>query len=374
MNIVHLNTAGAGLMSSGTLNAIQRFTAIEAQMGSYETELAYDDLLNVDLYRVAAGLLNALPSQIGFFSSATEAWTSILGKLQFPRGKRVWVSTSEYAANLIFFNYLKLSREIRVEVIPTTATSPLDLEWVQRHLDDDVFLVSVSHLPSCCGVINPVQALGALLKDSKALYVVDACQSLGQLSLDVRDMHCDLLTGAGRKFLCGPRGSGIAYVSPRLLERLALNFADLHAASTDGLVNRVEVSGARVLEIAEKSFSALVGLHTALQEYVKVGGGQVSTEPYALLAQELRRLPQLTLLCDQFEQTGIVSFVPHNTTAKALVGQAREMGLNLWAGTAAHTPLLLKDLGATHFVRASVGRHVTLAQVEQALVTLRSLL
>ncbi|MCJ7959932.1 aminotransferase class V-fold PLP-dependent enzyme [Pseudomonas sp. NFX183] len=373
MNIVHLNTAGAGLMSSATLNAIQRFTAIEAQMGSYETELAYDELLNVDLYRAAAGLLNAQPADIGFFSSATEAWTSILGKLKFPRGKRVWVSTSEYAANLIFFNYLKLSRDIRVEVIPTTATSPLDLEWVRRHLDDDVFLVSVSHLPSCCGVINPVEALGALLKETNTLYVVDACQSLGQLPLDVRDIHCDLLTGAGRKFLCGPRGSGIAYVSPRLLSQLSLNFADLHAASTDGQVNRIEVSGARVLEIAEKSFSALVGLHTALSEYTQVAA-KVSTEPYALLAQELRRLPQLTLLCDQFQQTGIVSFVPHNLSAKAFVSQARELGLNLWAGTAAHTPLLLKDLGATHFVRASVGRHVTQAQVEQALVTLRALI
>lgn len=373
MNVVHLNTAGAGLMSSATLNAIQRFTAVEAQMGSYETELAYEELLNVDLYRVTAGLLNAQPSQIGFFSSATEAWTSILSKLQFPRGKRVWVSTSEYAANLIFFNYLKLSREIRVEVIPTTATSPLDLEWVQRHLDEDVFLVSVSHLPSCCGVINPVEALGGLLKGSNALYVVDACQSLGQLPLDVRDIRCDLLTGAGRKFLCGPRGSGIAYVSPRLLGQLQLNFADLHAASTDGQVNRVDMSGARVLEIAEKSFSALVGLHTALQEYVQVGGGQVSTEPYAMLVQELRRLPQLTLMCDQFEQTGIASFVPHNMPAQAFVRQARELGLNLWAGTAAHTPLLLKDLGVTHFVRASVSRHITLAQIEQALVILRSL-
>jgi selenocysteine lyase/cysteine desulfurase len=373
MNRIHLNTAGAGLMSPATLNAIQGFTATEAQMGSYETELAYEALLNDDLYRLVAKLLNAEPAQIGFFSSATEAWTSILGKLQFPRGKRVWVSTSEYAANLIFFNYLKLSREIRVEVIPTTATSPLDLDWVRRHLDDDVFLVSVSHLPSCCGVINPVEALGALLKGSNALYVVDACQSLGQLPLDVRDMHCDLLTGAGRKFLCGPRGSGIAYVSPRLLGQLQLNFADLHAASTDGQVNQVDASGARVLEIAEKSLSALVGLHTAVQEYLQVGAGQVSTEPYALLAQALRRLPQLTLMCDQFEQTGIVSFVPHNLSAKAFVDQARALGLNLWAGTAAHTPLLLKDLGVSHFVRASVGRHITLAQVEEALVILRSL-
>ncbi|RMP66613.1 hypothetical protein ALQ18_01875 [Pseudomonas marginalis pv. marginalis] len=64
--------------------------------------------------------------------------------------------------------------------------------------------------------------------------------------------------------------------------------------------------------------------------------------------------------------------LPHNLPAKAFVGQARELGLNLWAGTAAHTPLLLKDLGASHFVRASVGRHITLAQVEQALLTLRS--
>ena len=372
MSIVHLNTAGAGLMSSATLNAIQRFTSIEARIGSYETELAYEELLNVDLYRVAAGLLNAQPTDIGFFSSATEAWTSILSKLNFPRGKRVWVSTSEYAANLIFFNYLKLSRDIRVEVIPTTATRPMDLDWVQRNLDDDVFLVSVSHLPSCCGVINPVEALGALLKDSGALYVVDACQSLGQLPLDVRDIHCDLLTGAGRKFLCGPRGSGVAYVSPRLLGQLELNFADLHAASTDGQVNRIEVASARVLEIAEKSFSALVGLHTAMREYAEVGA-EVNTEPYALLTQELRRLPQVQLLCEQFEQTGTVSFVPRNSSAKVFVSLARELGLNLWAGTAAHTPLLLKDLGATHFVRASVGRQVTLAQVEQALVTLRSL-
>lgn len=373
MSIVHLNTAGAGLMSPRTVEAISAFMTSEATLGSYETELKYDDLLNRQLYGRAARLLNTEPGTIGFFSSATEAWVSILSKLQFPKGARVWVSTSEYAANLIFFNYLKQSREIRVEVIPATDQSPLDLDWVERNIGDDLFLVSVSHIPSCCGVVNPIEALGAILRQSPALYVVDACQSLGKLTLDVQDIQCDLLTGAGRKFLCGPRGSGIAYVSQRLLSRLALNFADLHAAHTDGLINHVAVSGARVLEIAEKSFSALVGLHNALDEYA-LEGAAMAAEPYALLTGELKRLPQLRLLCDSYAQSGIVSFVPDGMSPQEFVARARELGLNLWAGTAAHTPLLLKDLGSTHFVRASVGRRVSVHQVELALEKIRQIL
>ncbi|UMZ10981.1 aminotransferase class V-fold PLP-dependent enzyme [Pseudomonas sp. MPFS] len=373
MSLVHLNTAGAGLMSAATVEAMRGFIDGEAGQGSYETELQYADLLGHGLYERAAQMLNAPRANIGLFSSATEAWAGILSKLEFPLGCRVWVSSSEYAANLIFFNFLKQSRGVRVEVIPRTAQSPLDLDWVRRHLGGDVFLVSVSHIPSCCGVVNPVEALGAILREHPAYYVVDACQSMGQLALDVRDMHCDLLTGAGRKFLCGPRGSGIAYVSNRLLGDLTLNFADLHTARTNGQVNRIDVLDARVLEIAEKSFSALVGLHQALGEYL-ADRERLANEAYTLLSSELARLPGLRLLCAEYRQSGIVSFVPERGTAQEFVARAREAGVNLWAGTAAHTPLLLADLPASHFVRASVGRRVSVAQVELALERIRPLL
>src|SRR5262249_49316602 len=143
---------------------------------------------------------------------------------------RIWVTTYEYAGNLIALQLLARRRHCELTVIPTQPDGDVDLEWMRTNLDERVALVSVVHMPSAIGLVQPIEAVGAILAGSNAVYVVDACQTIGQLPIDVGAIGCHVLTAAGRKFLRGPRGTGFAVIRPDLWARISPPFHDLHVA------------------------------------------------------------------------------------------------------------------------------------------------
>ncbi|WP_143672954.1 aminotransferase class V-fold PLP-dependent enzyme, partial [Streptomyces sp. b94] len=141
--------------------------------------------------------------------------------------------TYEYAGNLISLFELRDRTGCTIEVVPLLPSGDLDLDWMATHIDDDVALVSVTHIPSGCGIVNPVEEIGRLLAPHRCFYAVDACQSIGQVPVSAARIGCQLLTGAGRKFLRGPRGTAFAYVAPELRAALLPGFHDLHVAHGD---------------------------------------------------------------------------------------------------------------------------------------------
>lgn len=368
---IHLNSAGAGLPAPGVVEVMTRYLDEEAERGPYETEAAHAAELEGQVYAAVAGLLNAPADEVALFGSATDAWARIVCHLDLPPGSRIWTTPYEYAGSLIGLQNLARRLGSTVEVVPTRPDGDLDLAWMRRNLDDRVGLVSMVHVPSGVGIVLPVQEVGALLAGSGAVYAVDACQSVGQLPVDVAAIGCHVLSGAGRKFLRGPRGTGFAYVSRSIWDRVHPPFHDLHVAEVESLTAyRVTADRAARFETSERNGAVVVGLLTALEF---AGPKPVGAAPEVLgaLLDAVAELPGAQLLAPGTRQAGIVSFTHDTVPADRIRDGLAAAGVTGWAAWGSHTPLHLAANGVDRFVRLSVHHYTTPADVAFAARALR---
>ncbi|TWC11371.1 MULTISPECIES: aminotransferase class V-fold PLP-dependent enzyme [unclassified Pseudomonas] len=363
--MIHFNTAGSGLMSRETLDRMQRYLQEEFELGAYETELNHSPVLDVEVYENIARLLGAEARNIALFDGATKAWVTALESLTWTEGARVLVTPYEYAGNLIALSTLQRLHGVVVEVMPLLADGNLDLQWLARNMSAEVKLVSLVHVPSCCGIVNDIVAVGNILRDYPGLYFVDACQSAGMLALDVRAIGCDVLTAAGRKFLCGPRGTGFAYLSERFMACAQPRFTDLGRAGVDlsGVVHR-RLDDARGFEFAERNNAAVVGLNRAIKERLSSAYGEES-ELYRTLFQRLARMPDVHLIAPGTHHQGIIAFTHARCAATEVVGYLRARGVNCWPGYASHTPYFMLKQGHERFVRISINARNTVREADE---------
>lgn len=231
--VVHFNNAGASLQPRPVLDTIRAHLDAEALMGGYEAaDAAMDRLTGV--YDSVARLIGAGPDEIAITENSTRAWDTAFYGMRFRPGERVLTSSSEYGSNAIAFLHAARDRGIKVEVLPDDEHGQVSLDALAATLDDDVRLVAVNHVPTHDGLVNPVAEIGRLTRASGALFLVDACQSVGQLAVDVNEIGCDFLSATGRKFLRGPRGMGFLYVRRAALEAIAPTFLDDRGAEWTG--------------------------------------------------------------------------------------------------------------------------------------------
>ncbi|MGH3921060.1 MAG: aminotransferase class V-fold PLP-dependent enzyme, partial [Pseudonocardiaceae bacterium] len=322
------------------------------------------------VYEKIGRLLNAPPSDVGLFDSATRAWCSVVNHLEFRPTDRLWTTPYEYAGNLISLVKLRERYGATIEVIPLRPNGQLDLDWIAANIEDDVALVSVTHVPSGCGVISPVEEVGSIVGGRRCIYAVDACQSAGQLGLDTQAMRVDLLTAAGRKFLRGPRGTGFAYTSPRLRRQLQLPFVDLHAASIDG-EQRFSVTDetAATLELSERSNAAIVGFDAALDVHLSADrSGQAET--FAAACEVIASVSGVRVIAPRTKLAGIVSFVHETVPAAQIHRGLAERAVNTWPIVGWHTPIYMRSQGVTEAVRVSVHYYNSLNDVDSLALAL----
>lgn len=370
MASIHLNTAGAGLMPGAVVARMAAWHRTEAAWGAYEAEARADEALQAVRSGIAALCGAANAGAVALFDSATRAWHSaVVALAPLPEGARLWVTPYEYAGNLIALQHLARRDRLRIEVVPLQPDGELDLDWMARHAGPDLRLVSVVHVPSCCGRVQPVAAVGDLLARCapQALYAVDACQSVGQIDIDVAAIGCDLLTAAGRKFLCGPRGTGFAVLGPRWLDALGPHLADLHAAQVESATaHRLTRRDARRLELAEAHLAAWLGLGVAVDIARTMDLG-ATRHRHERLLRGLQALPGLSLVAPGGRHSGIVTVCHASQPAADIVQRLRTWGLNAWCIDGRHTPLYLVPRGVDHAVRLSVHHYNDDADIDEAL-------
>ena len=354
--VLHLNNAGSSLMTTGVLEATVGHLRLEAEIGGYEAADAHEAELE-RVYDAAARLLNSEPDEIAFVENATRAWDMAFYALPFQRGDRILTARSEYASNVIAGLQMAERTGAVVETIPSDETGQVSVDALRSMLDDRVRLIAITHVPTNGGLVNPAAAIGAVAREAGIPYLLDACQSVGQLPVDVRAIGCDFLSTTGRKYLRGPRGTGILYVRRDWVERLDPPFLDLHAARWVA-PDRYEVrADARRFENWETNYAGKIGLGVAIDEALAWGMDDIWAR-VRLLADTLRAdlgtIPGVTVRDLGEVRGGIVTFTHDGVAADAIQAALHAQRINVTTSSVASTRFDMEERGLDAVVRASV--------------------
>lgn len=285
---IHLNNAGAGLMPQPVLDAIREHLELEATIGGYEAEQARDDAIEAS-YTSVAELLGTQSRNIAFLENATVAYAQALSAIAWKSGDVILTSEDDYISNQIMF--LSLARRFGVQVVraPVCQAGGVDVDAMTRLMDKrPPRLVALTHIPTNSGLVQPVEAVGQACRERDLLYLVDACQSVGQRVVDVEQIACDFLSATSRKFLRGPRGAGFLYVSDRALdagmEPLFLDMRGAHWIEADVYQ---PVDSAKRFENWEFAWALVLGTGAAARYALSIGMKAIE-ERAAKLSADLR--------------------------------------------------------------------------------------
>ncbi|MET7771561.1 aminotransferase class V-fold PLP-dependent enzyme [Nocardia sp. NPDC005366] len=353
--MVFLDSAGSSLPPRVVVDTVIGHLRREAAIGGYRA--ASERLPDLTAVKTAIGeLINAAPGSIALSDSATRSWADFFYSVPLGPGDRVLISGSDYASNAIAALQRARSVGAAVERIPSDGSGQLDLDAFEKIVDERVKLVSVLHAPTNGGLVNPAAEATRIAHSAGALVLLDACQSAGQIPLDVAELGVDALSVTGRKWLRGPRGTGFLYVRPELAATMQPQRLDLHGARWIGPDDFQLADDASRFEFWECDVAARLGLGAAVRYLLELGPDDVYAA-IAARAEHLRKaLPQISGVTVRdlgIRHSGIVSFTVDGIDPLAVRDRLADQDITVTVSHASSTLLDMTDRGLASVVRAS---------------------
>lgn len=369
--VLHLDNAGSSLPPAPVLDTMLAHLRLEGEAGGYAAAAAAEGRLEA-AYVSIARLIGAEPEEIAMMENATRAWDMAFYGLAFRPGDRILTAKAEYASNTI--SYLQVARKTGavVETIPDDASGQLDVAALEQAIlaadRGPVRLIAVTHVPTNGGLVNPATAIGRIARAHSIPYLLDACQSVGQMPVDVGEIGCDMLSATARKFLRGPRGVGFLYVRRSFLDQIDPPFLDLHAAEMVAPDRYVVRPDARRFENFERNFAGILGMGAAVDYALAVGLDPIRDRAWTLagrLRDGLGALPGVAVRDRGAVRSAIVSFTKADEPADALHRRLKAAGINTSVTRRRSTMFDMTDRGLDTMLRASPHYYNTEAEIDR---------
>ena len=338
-NVIHLNNAGASLMPNVVTQSILEHIRLESQIGGYEASALRAEAI-AQFYVQAARLFNCKASNIAFTASATDSYTRALSSIPFQPGDIILTDMDDFISNQIQFLSCQKRVGIKIIRIKNAPGGGVDLEDLEQKLVKwQPRLLAITHIPTNSGLVQPVKAIGEIysryinMHSDKTWYILDACQSVGQMKLDVQELKCDFLSVTGRKFLRGPRGTGLLYVSDKVLQSgLEPLFIDMRGAEWIEKDHYVPRSDAMRYEDWEFAYALVLGTRQAIEYCLQIGEDKIWQQVKSLadwMRQELSTMDNVRVLDKGPEVCGLVTFHVKGGEPKYLVGELLKRKINV---------------------------------------------
>lgn len=377
---IFLDSAGSSLPPDIVLDTVIAHLHREAEVGGYRAATErLDDLAEVK--ESIATLIGASPANIALSDSASRSWTDFWYAVPLRAGDRVLISEADYSSNAIAALQHAGANGAQVEVMPSDDSGQIDLDALPGLLDERVRLVSIVHAPTNGGLVNPVAQVAELAHGVGALVLLDACQSAGQLPLNVAGLGVDAMSVTGRKWLRGPRGTGFLYVRPGLLESLEPTALDNHSArwiapEDSGAGSYLVAEDAARFEFWEHNVAARLGLGAAVRYLLELGPDAVYAA-VAARAEHLRAaltaVPGVTVRDLGSTHSGIVSFTVDGVDSEQVRDRLRKQSITVTASGLASTLLDMTGRGLPSVVRASPHCFVPFEDLDDAVEAVAAL-
>jgi selenocysteine lyase/cysteine desulfurase len=375
-NQIHFNNAASGLMPRMVLEAITAHLNREANLGGYESADDAEAAV-AEAYANVATVLSAQPRNIAVVENSTVAFFQALSAFDFKAGDVIVTTRNDYISNQLA--YLSLARRHGVEVrrAADLVTGGADPQSVRELLRDPrVRLLAVTWVPTNSGLMQPVEALGEVAEAAGVSYLVDGCQAMGQIPVDVAKLRCDFFSGTARKFLRGPRGIGFLYVSDRALQRGDFPlYIDMRGADWVSADSFAPAPDARRFENWEFAYSLVLGLGEAARYALEVGverGGRRARELAATLRSKLSGLSGIRVLDRGKELAALVTIEAAGWDARELSKLLRTRGINSSASLRAYAVIDMEEKQAATALRLSPHYYNTEEELDQVVEQLKA--
>ncbi len=337
----HLNNAGAALMPDVVTKSILDHIKLESEIGGYEAAALQSNTIN-EFYNQTGSLINCKPTNIAFTASATDSYTRALSSIPFIKGDVILTDCDDFISNQIQFLSLQKKFDLCIVRIQNSVLGGVDL----TDLEEKLFtlkpkLFAITHIPTNSGLVQPVKKIAEIFgryqkqHGDRTWYILDACQSAGQMKLDVQELRCDFLSVTIRKFLRGPRGTGFFYISDRALQAgLEPLFIDMRGADWIEKDIYTQQPDARRFEDWEFAYALVIGSSEAIQYCRNIGEENIQQQVILLsknLRSQLTQLNTLQVLDRGSELSSSVTFTINKLTPKYILNQLAQRKINVVA-------------------------------------------
>jgi selenocysteine lyase/cysteine desulfurase len=376
--LVHLNNAGAALTPRTVREAVRAHLDLEDELGGYEAAESQAAPIRA-CYQAVAALLGARPENIAVVQNSTVAFAQAISAFDLAPGDVVLTTRSDYASNQIM--YLSLARRRGVEIVraPDAVEGGVDPDEVRRLVNRHrPALVALTWVPTNAGLVQPAEAVGVVCRDAGVPYLIDGCQAVGQIPIDIHRLHCDFLAATARKFLRGPRGIGFLYVSDRVLQKGAHPLlVDMHGATWTEADTFVLTPDARRFETWEFAHALVLGLGAAARYALEVGLDTARDRSRDLAAYTRERLGTLSgvrVLDRGPELCAIVTAAIPKHNALDLKLALRARGINTSSPQREDAVIDMDEKRASSALRISPHYYNTREEIDTAVAALQDIL
>lgn len=372
---VFLDSAGSSLPPTQVIDEVFGHLRREVQVGGYRAQHERADDLERG-YDVMAELLDCRPDDIAFTDSATRSWLSLLDAVPLGAGDRLLISEVEYGSNAVALLRLAERTGAQLEVMPSDESGQISVPMLREMLDERVKLVSLVHVPTNGGLVNPVREVTEAAHEVGALVLLDGCQSVGQLPVRTGELGVDMLSGTGRKWLRGPRGTGFLMVTAAARARLSPRLVDNIGANWEAPDRYTLRPDARVHELWEYGVAERLGLIAAAEYALRIGIDEIAAEvsDRAKRARSgLAEIPGVTVRDLGERQCGLVTFTVSGMEPPEVRDRLRAMDVTVTANYAVNTRIDMGRRGLPAVVRASPHYFVSDEQIDRFVAAVAAL-
>ncbi|WP_121811624.1 aminotransferase class V-fold PLP-dependent enzyme [Mucilaginibacter kameinonensis] len=353
---IHFNNAGSSLPANAVVDTVIDYLYEEAQNGGYETEYTYREELE-NTYNLIAKLINARKDEIAIVENASIGWWLAFNGIDFKPDDEIITCEMEYVTNLIGLLHAQKTLGVKFKVIPNDEHGNFPLKAFEEAIGPKTKLIAVTHIPSTAGGMIPVVEIGKIARKHNILYLLDACQSVGHVPLDVEDIGCDMLAVTGRKYLRAPRGTGFLYVRKEVRDKLKLFFMDGFTTQWVTETDFKPRDDARRFEVYEKNRALTLGLGKAVEYALNLGVERTWQRVQylaGLLRDKLKEVNGIKVHDFGDQLCGIVTFSVDGTDAATVKNKLAERHINVSVGKAVSTLIYMNKNHLSNIVRASV--------------------